>query len=140
MKSKNEALSLFVQFQSSAENFTGEKIKTIHVDNAPELVHGQMETYCKSKGISYEKTVPDSPPQNGIAERTNLTICSMARAMLIDTNLQDFFWPFTVLASTHIKQRVPHSALPPDATPFSLWFKRRPDLSHLRPFRIRCTA
>jgi hypothetical protein len=140
MKSRNEALSLLIQFQTAAENFCNKKLTLLRVDNAPELVHGQMESYCKSHGITYEKTVPDSPSQNGVAERANLTICSMARAMLIDANLRDFFWPFAVLAAVHIKQRVPHASLPPNITPFQLWFKRRPDLSHLRPFGTNCTA
>jgi hypothetical protein len=140
MKTRSEALSLFIQFQTTAENFSGERIKLLRVDNAPELVQGQMESHCKSHGIHYEKTVPDSPPQNGVAERTNLTICSMARAMLLDANLRDYFWPFAVLAATHIKQRVPHSSLPSGVTPFSLWFHHRPNLSHLRPFGTKCTA
>jgi hypothetical protein len=67
MKTRNEALLLFTEFKSAAENFCGEKIKLLRVDNAPELVHGQMQAYCKSHGITYEKTVPDSPPQNGVA-------------------------------------------------------------------------
>jgi hypothetical protein len=64
MKSRNEALSLFTQFQTMAENFSGENVKLLRVDNAPELVQGQMEQYCKTKGITYEKPIPDSPPQN----------------------------------------------------------------------------
>lgn len=140
MKSRNEALPLFLQFQTTAERFCGQQIKLLRVDNAPELVQGQMAAHCKDNGISYEKTVPDSPPQNGVAERTNLTICSMARAMLIDANLRDFFWPFAVLAAVHIKQRIPHSSLPSDITPFHLWFHRKPNLSHLRPFGTNCTA
>jgi hypothetical protein len=140
MKTRNKALSLFTQFQTTAENFCGVKVKTLRVDNAPELIQGQMENYCKTKGITYEKTVPDSPPQNSVAERTNLTICSMAHAMLIDANLRDFFWPFAVLTATHIKQRVPHSSLPQGITPFHLWFKTRPNLSYLRPFGTKCTT
>ena len=140
MKSRSEALSLFIQFQTAAERFCGEKIKTLRVDNAPELTQGQMMNHCKAHGITYEKTVPDSPPQNGVAERTNLTVCSMARAMLIDANLRDFFWPFAVLTAVHIKQRIPHSALPPNITPFQLWFGHRPSLSHLRPFGTKCTT
>ena len=64
----------------------------------------------------------------------------MARTMLIDANLRDFFWPFAVLAATHIKQRVPHSSLPTGTTPFELWFHCRPNLSHLRPFGSKCTT
>jgi hypothetical protein len=89
MKSHDEALSLFIQFKTAAETFCNKKIKILRVDNAPELVHGQMEIYCKTNGIIYEKTVPDSPSQNSVAEQCNHTICSMSRAMLIDTNLRD---------------------------------------------------
>ena len=140
MKNRNEAPSLFIEFQTAAERFCKEKICILRVDNAPKLIRGQMEAHCKSHGILYEKTVPDSPSQNGVAERTNLTICSMARAMLIDADLRDFFWPFAVLTAVHIKQRLPHASLPPNITPFELWFHRRPNLSHLRPFRVACTA
>jgi len=139
MKTRNEALSLFIQFKSAAENFCKETISLLRVDNAPELIHGQMETYCKAQGITYEKTIPDSPPQNGVAERTNLTVCSMARAMLIDANLCDYFWPFSILTAVHIKQRVPYASLPPTVTPYQLWFKHCPNLRHLRPFGTNCT-
>jgi hypothetical protein len=81
-----------------------------------------MEVHCKVQGIAYEKTVPNSPPQNGMAECTNHTICSMACAMLIDADLHDYFWPFTILTATHIKQRVLNASLPPNTTPFGLWF------------------
>lgn len=67
-----------------------------------------MEAYCKTHGLTYKKTVPDSLPQNGVAERTNLTLCSVTRAMVIDANLRDFFRPFPLLAATHIKQRISH--------------------------------
>jgi hypothetical protein len=140
MKTRNEALSLFIEFKTAAEKICNEKITFLRVDNAPELIKGQMLSYCKAQGITYEKTVPDSPSQNGVAERTNLTVCSMARAMLIDANLRDFFWPFAVLAAVHIKQRVPHASLPSNTTPFELWFQRRANLSHLRPFGAHCTA
>ena len=140
MKNRSEALSLFIQFKTTAEKFTGENIKLLRVDNAPELIQGQMQNYCKTQGIIYEKTVPDSPPQNGVAECTNLTICSMARAMLIDANLRDYFWPFAVLTAVHIKQRIPHSSLPTNVTPFQLWFQHCPNLSHLRPFGAKCTT
>jgi len=120
MKTQTEALSLLIEFQMAAEKFCGEKLTTLHVNNASELIQGQMKTYCKTKGIIYKKMVPDSPPQNGVAECTNLTICSMAHAMLINANLCDFFWPFAVLTATYIKQHVPYSSLPPNTTPFQL--------------------
>ena len=140
LKNRDEALGQFIQYRTAAENFLGERIAILRVDNAPELTRGKMEQYCKAHGITYEKTVPDSPPQNGVAERTNLTVATMARAMLIDANLSDYFWPFATQAAIHIKNRVPHSALPPDKTPFELWHRYKPNLGHLRLFGAPCTS
>jgi hypothetical protein len=140
MKNRSKTLSLFVQFKTTAEKVTGESIKLLHVNNASKLIQGQMQSYCKTQEITYEKMVPDSPPQNGVTERTNLTICSMARAMLINANLRDYFWPFAVLTAAHIKQRISHSSLPTNVTPFQLWFQHHLNLSHLQPFRAKCTT
>ena len=140
MKNRDDALNHFIEFRTAAENFCGERVTILRVDNAPELIHGKMEQYCKTEGISYEKTIPDSPPQNGVAERTNLTIGSMSRSMLIDADLSDYFWPFATQAAVHIKNRVPHSNLPPDKTPFEFWHRYKPNLSHLQLFGTACTA
>jgi hypothetical protein len=140
MKSRDEALECFIEFRAIAETFCGEKVTILRVDNAPELIKGTFERHCKSEGITYEKTVPDSPSQNGVAERCNLTLASMARAMLINANLSDWFWPFAIQTAVHIKNRVPHSALPPHQTPFEFWHHHKPNLSHLRPFGVACTT
>jgi Integrase core domain len=140
MKSKDEALERYKEYRTFVERFTKEKTCILRVDNAPELVHGKMKDFCVSEGISYEKTIPHSPSQNGVAERTNLTVCSMARAMLIDADLGDYFWPFATQAAVHIKNRVTHSSLPPNKTPFEFWHKYKPNLSHLRLFGSPCTS
>ncbi len=140
MKSCNEVLQLFVEYQAVAKNHCKERIAILCVNNMPELVRGQMEAHCKTSGITYEKTVPDSPPQNRVAEHANCMICSMAHTMLIDANLHNFFWPFAVLAATHTKQRTLNASLLPNTTPFQLWFHHRADISHLRPFGSCCTA
>jgi Integrase core domain len=140
MKSRDEALKCFIEFRAAVENFCDERVTILRVDNAPELTKGNFESYCKSEGITYEKMIPDSPNQNGVAERCNLTLGSMARAMLIDADLSNWFWPFAIQTAVHIKNRVPHSALPPHRTPFELWHHHKPNLSHLRPFGVRCTS
>jgi hypothetical protein len=124
----------------ATEKFCGKKICFLHVNNAPKLIHGELNSHCKQQGILYKKTVPNFSSQNGIAKWTNLTICSMARAMLIDANLCNYFWPFIVLTAAHIKQQLPHSSLSSNITPFKLWFKRQADLSHLHPFSVKCTS
>lgn len=140
MKSRDEAPRHFNEFRALAQNFSNQSIKLLRVDNAPELVRGKLEQTCKTDGISYEKTVPHSPNQNGVAERCNQTLASMSRAMLLDANLSDWFWPFAIQTAVHIKNRVPHSNLPANKTPFELWFNRKPNLAYFRVFGSNCTS
>jgi hypothetical protein len=140
LKHRSDALSVFVEFRTSIEKFLNSSIVLLRLDNAPEYIYGQFYDYCKSEGISFEKIVPDASPQNGVSERANLTVARMMRAMLIDGDMPDFFWPLAAACGTHIKNRVPHASLPPATTPFTLWFKRKPDLSHLRPFGCHVTS
>jgi hypothetical protein len=140
MKTRDEAPQHFIDFCAFAQKFSDHKVKILRVDNAPELVKGKLETFCKSEGITYEKTVPHSPSQHGVAERYNQTLNSMARAMLLDAHLPTWFWPFAIQTAVHIKNRVPHSNLPPHVTPFELWYHRKPDLSYLRLFGSHCTS
>lgn len=134
LKNRDTALDMFKEYRAAVEKFTGNSIIFLRCDNAPEYVKGKFEIYCKSEGIQYEKTVPHSPPQNGVSERTNYTIGCMTRAMLLDAELPAFFWVLAVLAAVHIKNRVPSAALLSNTSPFEIWFKQKPDLSHLRPF------
>jgi Integrase core domain len=140
MTSRDEAPDFFHEFRTVTENFCGERISLIRADNAPELTRGRFQSYCRDAGIAYEKTIPDTPNQNGVAERCNLTLVSMARALLIDANLSDWYWPFAIQTAVHIKNRVPHSSLPPHTTPFELWHGYKPDLSYFRPFGAPCTS
>src|ERR1700761_3098626 len=140
LKSRDEAVKCFHEFRAAAEKFLGYSIIFLRVDNAPELIRGQFEDYCKSHGITYERTVPDAHQQNGVAERTNQIIECMTRAMLVDCGLTVWFCSLATRVSGHIKNRGPHASLDAGRTPFQGWFKRKPDLAHLRPFGSLVTA
>lgn len=140
LKSRSDAVKAFDEFRLAAEKYLGFPLSSLRVDNAPELVSGAFETYCKAHGISYERPVPDAHQQNGVAERAIQTIEFMMRAMLVDGNLPHWFWPLAAHACVHIKNRVPHSSLPQTTTPFETILKRRADLSHIRPFGALVTS
>lgn len=130
----------FKIFQAAAERRLNVKLVTLRIDSASELVEGEFQRYCKAEGIGFKKIVPDAFPQNGVAERANRTTACMARAFLLNANMSSYFWPLAVQAAVHIKNQVPHSALPPHVTPYEIWFGEKPDLSHLRPFGCKVTA
>jgi hypothetical protein len=123
-----------------AENYHNAKIMFLRVDNAPEFVEGELKLICKEAGIIYERTVPDAPQQNGKAERHNYTFACMARAMLLDAGLSEYFWPFAIQTAIYLRNRVPHSATPLHVTPYQLWHKHKPSIAHLRLFGSYCSS
>ena len=61
--------------------------KKLRQDNAKEFLSDQFKMYCLDAGILQEKTIPETPQQNGLAERRNMTLLEMARCLLIDSCL-----------------------------------------------------
>ena len=78
LRKKSEALKTFIEFKTTVEKFHSLPIVILRVDNAPEYIYGEFETYCRENGITYEKIVPGASPQNGVAERANYTVASMS--------------------------------------------------------------
>lgn len=140
LNSRDEAVKYFKNFQKHAENIHNTKIRTIRCDNAPEFVKGAFRDYALEQGINFETTVPHTPQQNGVAERHNGTFGNMIRAMLLDADLSDWFWPLALHAAVYTRNRLPHKALPPHSSPYQAWFGTKPTLSHLRPFGAPCVA
>ena len=72
LKSKDQALDVFKQFQALSERQTGKKLKNFHIDNGGEYIV-LFDDYCKSQGISHQKTPPKTPQLNGLTERMNFS-------------------------------------------------------------------
>ena len=79
-------------------------------------------------------TVPDTPQQNGEAERMIRTITEKARCMLIGADLKKIFWGEAVLTATYIINITPTKALPHEKTPFEMWKDKKPKLKYLKVF------
>lgn len=73
-----------------------------------------------------------TPEQNGVAERKNRSLMEMARCMLYDANMHIKFWAEAVNNANYIQNRLLSSAV--KVTPFELWLKKTPNLSHVRMF------
>ena len=61
--------------------------------------------YCLDAGILQEKTIPETPQKNGLAERCNRTLLEMARRLLIDSGLPKM-WGAAILHATRIRNLV----------------------------------
>ena len=79
LKAKSEAFASLKKFVLSV----GTPMK-LRQDIAKEFLSEQLETYCLDAGILQENTIPETPQQNGSAERCNRTLLEMARYLIID--------------------------------------------------------
>jgi transposase InsO family protein len=60
----------------------GDAIRAICSDNGSEFRNSHFETFCHDLGLEHQFSSPYTPPQNGVIERKNRTLCEMARTML----------------------------------------------------------
>jgi transposase InsO family protein len=57
----------------------GDAIRAIHSDNGSEFRNSRFETFCHDLGLEHQFLSLHTPPQNGVVERKNRTLCEMAR-------------------------------------------------------------
>ena len=98
-----------------------------------ELRSQKVENLFTEHGIEWEPTAPDSPQQNGVAERTFRTLFERVRAILHDSGMPQKFWAEAVAYVLYCKWRLPIKLLG-NKTPYEAWHGTKPDVSHLRPF------
>ena len=101
LKAKIEALSSLKKFVLSVGT-----PKKLRQDNAKKFLSEQFKTYWLDAGILQEKTIPETPKQNGLAERCNRTLLEQARCLLIDSGLPKMMWGAAILHTTRIRSLV----------------------------------
>jgi transposase InsO family protein len=78
---KTEVTTCFKKFAKRAQNKFDVKIKKIRSNNRKEFVNTNIEEYCDKVGIKHEVSATYTQ-QNGVVERKNRTLITLARAML----------------------------------------------------------
>lgn len=137
IKAKDQVYHMFLKFKAEAENMCGERIKRFRTDRGGEFLSNALKQFCEEAGIVRELTAPYSPQQNGVVERRNRTVMSMARSLLKSMNVPGRFWGEAVRHSVYLLNRLPTKSMG-DRTPYEVWIGRKPYLGHLRVFG--CTA
>ena len=105
----------------------------IRCDQGTEYLNDDLKAWLNEQGITLQVTAPYSLSQNGAAERLNRTLVELARAMMLESDLPAFLWEYAILHAAYLRERAPTKALR-DKTPYEAWFKKKPDVAHLREF------
>ena len=137
LRRKSDAFEAFKTFKAYAENQLNAKIKAVQDDKAGEYMSAAFHKFMDQCGIARRHSTRNRPQQNGVAERANRTISDHVTAMLNEAKLPASFWALAVTAYVHVWNRLPTAPLP-GTTPYTQWFKQKPDISHFRVFG--CTA
>ncbi|CAI7778202.1 unnamed protein product [Closterium sp. NIES-54] len=66
----------------------------LHSDRGGEFSSDLLREFCRGEGILQSFTLPDSPQQNGIAERHIGLVMEVTRTSMIHAAAPHFLWPF----------------------------------------------
>ncbi|CAI7877047.1 unnamed protein product [Closterium sp. NIES-54] len=72
----------------------------LHSNRGGEFSSDLLRDFCRVKGIRQSFTLPNSPQQNGIAERRIGLVMEVARTSMIYAAAPHFLWPFAVWYAT----------------------------------------
>ncbi|CAI7820722.1 unnamed protein product [Closterium sp. NIES-54] len=110
-------------------------ILRLHSDRGGEFSSNLLRDFCRGKGILQSFTLPDSPQQNGIAERRIGLVMEVARTSMIHAAAPHFLWPFAVQHAAHQLNLWPHVSLP-ETSPTLRWTGEVGDFYHPTSRRV----
>ena len=132
--SKDVAYSEVKTWELAWENETSTKVGTYRTDNR-ELKSKVLDEWLCPWGIRQEFTAPYMSAHNGRVEWMHRTLMNKSRMMRIYLDLPPNLWDELYLTASYLHARTTTWSLQ-GLTPFTQWYKKKPDLSHLH--EIRC--
>jgi transposase InsO family protein len=112
-------------------------IRAIRSDNDSEFRNSCFKTFCHDLGHEHQFSTPYTPPQNGVVERKNRTLCEMARTMLDEHRTPRRFWAEVVNTACYVSNRI-YLRVHKKKTCYKLMHNRTPKVSHFHVFGCKC--
>jgi transposase InsO family protein len=110
-------------------------IRAIRSDNGSEFRKSRFETFCHDLGLEDQFSSLYTPPQSGVVERKNITLCEMARTMLHEHRRR--FWAEPVNTACYVSKRI-YLKVYKKKTCYELMQGRTPKVSHSLVFGCEC--
>jgi hypothetical protein len=129
-KNQEQLLSATEEFLAITNNNWGFTTRYIQSDGEKGLGK-KWKDLIRNKGITFNASPPDTPDQNGSAERSGGVIMAVARKLRIQGNLPRRLWPYIVAHATRLLNRIPVQRKN-WKSPFEMVHNRKPNLSYLK--------
>lgn len=127
--SKGSATEILIRAIHTIETRYQGKVVFVRSDGERSLGN-DWDTYCASKGITYEFSAVDTPAQNGHIERLGNILLTKSRAMRIEAGLPAYLWPWINQTAGYVMNRTP-SKKHGWKTPFEMATGKKPNLAHI---------
>jgi transposase InsO family protein len=137
LRKKSDVFQVFKYFVAMIENQFQKTIKVLRSDSGGEYTSNEFQTFLLEKGISHERSCPETPQQNGIAERKNRHILDIVRALLLEAVVPPTFWDEAVRTSVFLINRQISKRLQ-DQSPYFLLYNKPPSYDMLHTFGCIC--
>jgi hypothetical protein len=111
LRGKHEVLCCFQDFHKLVANQFNAKIQIFCTDNGKEYVNNDFVAYLSNHGIIHQTTCPNTPPQNGVAERKNRHLLEVARSLTFQMNVPKYLWSEAVLTTAYLINCMPSRIL-----------------------------
>ncbi|CAI7804999.1 unnamed protein product [Closterium sp. NIES-54] len=118
LRSKGEVSSILIPWIRTVllqlcERFSQDlSVLRLFSDRGADFSSDPLRDFCRGEGITQTFTLPDSPQQNGIAERRIGLVMEVARTSMIHTAASHFLWAFAVRYAAHQLNLWPRVSLP----------------------------
>ncbi|KAG6505768.1 hypothetical protein ZIOFF_038133 [Zingiber officinale] len=132
-----ETFPIFLDFKKIVEGELGRKIKTLRTDNGGEFCSNEFLSFCRDNGIKRELSCPDTPQQNGVAERKIRHLVETCKSWLHAKKLPKELWAEGMNCAAHVINRTPLSSTNNKA-PYELLYGVKPNVKHFRVFGSLC--
>jgi hypothetical protein len=129
-KSQEELVAVTREFLAITNDNWGFTTRYIQSDGEKGLGQ-EWKALIATKGITFNSSPPDTPNQNGLAERSGGVIITTARKLRAQSKFPHRFWPYLVSHATRLLNRIPVQRKEWQ-TPFQMVHARKPNLAYLK--------
>ena len=141
MKSKGEVNLLFQRFHKMVKTQYNAQIQVLRSDNGGEYNSFELKHFLEEQGIVHQTTCPDTPQQNGVAERKNRHLLEVVRASLFEANMPSSYWGEALTSAVYLINRTPSCSID-FQTPHQALNKcvNAPSVPNLQPHVFGCVV